>query len=184
MKKIVLSISVTVIFVVYAINQKMSVFTPIYISNDTQTKPPDTTVVYKPEPAPVITPTPTPKPIPAPTPKPTPTPVPQPAPIPTPNPTPIAMYQDGTYTGNSVDAYYGFIQVRATISGGKLTNVSFLDYPQDRSTSRMINGQAMPILAAEAIRAQSANVDIVSGATDSSIAFRDSLGSALITAKN
>lgn len=103
-------------------------------------------------------------------------------------PTPVAkpvkkvatgQYTDGTYIGNPADAYYGNIQVKVTISGGRLTNVVFLQYPNDRSTSVMINQQAMPMLKAEAIQAQSAKVDGVSGASDSSAAFKESLASAL-----
>jgi uncharacterized protein with FMN-binding domain len=88
-------------------------------------------------------------------------------------------YVDGTYTGIAADAYYGNIQVEAVISGGKLANVVFLQSPNDRSTSRYINQQAMPELKAEAIQAQSANVSGVSGASDSSAAFKESLASAL-----
>lgn len=103
---------------------------------------------------------------------------------PTPAPkAPTGKYVNGTYTGEVADAYYGNIQVEAVISGGKLTNVIFLQYPNDRSTSRYINQQAMPQLKAEAIQAQSANVDGVSGASDSSSAFVQSLSSALSQAK-
>src|ERR1035437_9440767 len=94
------------------------------------------------------------------------------------------QYKNGTYTGVSADAYYGNIQVQATISGGKLTDVQFLDHPQDRGTSIRINDYAMPILRSEAIQAQSANVNTISGATDSSGAFKQSLQSALSLAKN
>lgn len=92
------------------------------------------------------------------------------------------QYVDGTYTGSAANAYYGNIQVKATISGGKLTDVTFLQYPNDRNTSVYINQQAMPALRAEAIQAQSANVDGVSGASDSSAAFKQSLASALAQA--
>lgn len=129
-------------------------------------------------------PTPAPKPQPTPTPAPTPVPTPAPAPAPTPPPKPKGLYADGSYTGTVANAYYGNIQVQATIADGKLTDVIFLQYPNDRSTSRSINGQAMPALKQEAIAAQSANVDVVSGATDSSLAFQQSLGSALAQAKN
>ena len=93
-------------------------------------------------------------------------------------------YRNGTYIGSVADAYYGNIQVEAVIQGGKLADVVFLQYPNDRSTSREINGQAMPYLKSEAIQAQSGNVNIVSGATDSSIAFRQSMNSALSKALN
>jgi len=103
-------------------------------------------------------------------------------------PTPVVkktgLYTDGTYTGNVADAYYGNIQVQAIIQNGKITDVQFLQYPSDRNTSIRINNVAMPILKSEAITAQNANVDIVSGATDSSQAFQQSLGGALAQAKN
>lgn len=92
-------------------------------------------------------------------------------------------YKDGTYTGSAADAFYGNIQVQATISGGKITNVQFLQYPDEQGRSVEINQQADPMLTQEAIQAQSANVDIVSGATDTSQAFIQSLTSALDQAK-
>lgn len=108
-------------------------------------------------------------------------------PPPTPTPTPVAtasgQYVDGSYTGSAADAYYGIVQVRASVSGGKLTDVAFLQFPNDRSTSREISAQAIPLLKSEAIQMQSANVDIISGATDTSLAFRQSLASALAQAK-
>jgi uncharacterized protein with FMN-binding domain len=94
------------------------------------------------------------------------------------------MYRDGTYTGVSADAYYGNIQVKVIIQGGRIADVQFLDYPQDRGTSVEINQQAMPYLRSEAIQAQTAPVDGVSGATDSSGAFNQSLSSALAQARN
>lgn len=94
-----------------------------------------------------------------------------------------AKYKDGSYTGNAADAFYGNIQVQAIINGGKITDIKFLQYPNDRGTSIEINTQSNPILAQEAIQKQDANVDIVSGATDSSEAFIQSLKSALNKAK-
>lgn len=117
---------------------------------------------------------------------PTPTPTPTPAPVPNPTPQPVVkkgLYNDGTYTGDVADAYYGNIQVAVVITNGKISDVQFLQYPSDRSHSISINQYAMPILRSEAISAQSANVDIVSGATDSSQAFQQSLGSVLTQAK-
>lgn len=93
-------------------------------------------------------------------------------------------YKDGQYTGSAADAYYGYIQVKATIQGGKLTGVAFLQYPNDQRNSVEINQQAMPYLQQEAIQAQSAQVDVVSGATDTSQAFVQSLSSALSQAQS
>jgi uncharacterized protein with FMN-binding domain len=93
-------------------------------------------------------------------------------------------YKDGEYTGIVADAFYGNVQVKAVISGGKITDVQFLDYPQDRRTSVEINSQAMPILKSEVIQSQTAQVDGVSGASQTSRAFRESLQNALSQAKS
>jgi len=94
------------------------------------------------------------------------------------------FYKDGFYTGSAQDAFYGTIQVKAIVQNGKLTDVQFLQYPNDRDQSVQINQQAMPMLKQEAIQTQNANVDIVSGATQSSQAFVQSLASALSQAKS
>ena len=57
-----------------------------------------------------------------------------------------ALYKDGQYDGRIADAYYGNVQVRAIIQGGKLTDVQFLSYPNDRNQSIEINSYALPIL--------------------------------------
>jgi len=88
-------------------------------------------------------------------------------------------YKDGTYTGSTADAYYGNVQVSVTITGGKINDVKFLQYPDTHSTSVAINQQAMPYLQQEAIQAQSANVQLISGATFTSQAFIQSLNAAL-----
>ncbi len=89
-------------------------------------------------------------------------------------------YKDGTFKGSVADAYYGNVQVSATISSGKITNVKFLQYPDTHQTSVIINQQAMPYLVQEAIQAQNAkDVQIISGATFTSQAFQQSLQAAL-----
>ncbi len=88
-------------------------------------------------------------------------------------------YKDGTYTGSTEDAFYGDVQVKVSIQSGKIASVSFLHYPDTHSTSVEINQQAMPMLQQEAIKAQSANVNIISGATYTSEAFAKSLENAL-----
>ncbi len=95
-----------------------------------------------------------------------------------------ASYRDGTYTGPQVDAFYGLVQVQAVVQNGKLENVQFLEYPNDRRTSVQINSIAIPYLQQEAVQADSANVDIISGATLTSEGFIMSLQSALASAKN
>src|SRR5512146_1209385 len=80
-------------------------------------------------------------------------------------PNPAFHYRNGTYTGPSVDVFYGLVQVQAVIQNGQIANVQFLQYPNDRRTSAEINTQVMPWLTQEAIQAQSANVDLITGAT-------------------
>jgi uncharacterized protein with FMN-binding domain len=75
------------------------------------------------------------------------------------------------------------VQVQATIKQGRLAAVQFLEYPNDRRTSIRINNIAVPYLQQEAIQAQSADVDIISGATLTSEAFVRSLQVALNSAK-
>ncbi len=88
-------------------------------------------------------------------------------------------YGDGVYTGPEADAYYGIIQLQALVQGGRLTALKILQYPSDRRTSIRINRQALPMLRDEAISAQGAEVDIISGATLTSRAFVRSLRGAL-----
>jgi uncharacterized protein with FMN-binding domain len=179
MKKFLLSFFVfgaSAVYVVYqSLGSPAAAQAPVATTQtQTTSTPVATTQTTTAAPPPTPTPTPTPKPTPAPT----------PAPTPTPAPKPKGQYADGSYTGAAADAYYGLVQIQAVIQGGKLTAVNFLQYPSDRSTSRYINSQAMPLLQQEAIQAQSANVSGVSGASDTSMAFVQSLGDALAQAKN
>ena len=93
-------------------------------------------------------------------------------------------YKNGTYAGSVANAYYGNVQVEVTIASGKITSVQFLQYPDTHSTSVYINQQAMPYLQQEAIQTQSSNVNIITGATLTSQAFIQSLASALSEAGN
>ena len=92
---------------------------------------------------------------------------------------PSAQYRDGAYTGKQADAYYGLVQVRAHVQGGRLTSVDVLEYPSDRHVSREISNYVLPILQTEAVQAQDAAVDLVTGATLTAIAYIRSLNTAL-----
>ena len=92
------------------------------------------------------------------------------------------QYKDGTYTGAVADAFYGNLQATVTIQGGMITDVTFPQAPSNGHSGE-VSAQALPILKQEAITAQSANVNIVSGATQDSQAFQQSLASALAQAK-
>ncbi|HEC93796.1 MAG TPA: FMN-binding protein [Candidatus Kaiserbacteria bacterium] len=88
-------------------------------------------------------------------------------------------YVDGIYTGQIADAYYETFQIRVVIKNGSLVKAYPLPYRQYNSTSQYINNYAMPVLSSEALTIQNAQVNTISGATETSRAFRTSLADAL-----
>ncbi|MEV6761867.1 FMN-binding protein [Streptomyces sp. NPDC051105] len=87
-----------------------------------------------------------------------------------------------TVTGDTVQTRWGPVQVRVTIKSGKITDVTALQYPQDNPRDQQINSYALPELRREALAAQSASIDTVSGATYTSEGYQQSLQSALDSA--
>jgi uncharacterized protein with FMN-binding domain len=87
--------------------------------------------------------------------------------------------KDGTVTGPVVDTRFGPVQVEVTIASGKVSDVTAVELPSDHPRSQAISEYAEPILRTEAVQAQSAQVDLVSGATYTSIAYERSLQAAL-----
>ena len=85
----------------------------------------------------------------------------------------------GTYTGDSVMTRWGAVQVAITVADGKITAVQAVEYPQNNARDRQINAYALPVLAQEVTQAQSAQIDVVSGATVTSDGYIQSLQSAL-----
>jgi uncharacterized protein with FMN-binding domain len=71
------------------------------------------------------------------------------------------------------------VQVRVTVSGGRLVDVQAVQLPTDRARSQAISSDAGPLLRNEALRAQSARINTVSGATYTSDGYAQSLQSAL-----
>ncbi|MFI6655623.1 FMN-binding protein [Streptomyces sp. NPDC050523] len=88
-----------------------------------------------------------------------------------------------TVTGDTVQTRWGPVQVRITVKNGKLTEVTAVSYPTDNPRDQEINSFALPRLRSEALQAQSANIDTVSGATYTSDGYRQSLQSALDSAR-
>ena len=93
-----------------------------------------------------------------------------------------AVLHDGTFDGGTYDAYFGPVQVEITVSGGKLVDAQALQYPDHRRTSVAINRQALPYLQQEVVQAQSARVNLISGATLTSRAYIRSVADALAQA--
>ena len=91
-------------------------------------------------------------------------------------------YADGTYTGQDVSMRYGDVQVQVTISGGAVTDVTALQLPNGDGHSSRISSIVEPMLRSEALQAQTASIDLISGATYTSGAYKQSLQSALDTA--
>jgi uncharacterized protein with FMN-binding domain len=91
--------------------------------------------------------------------------------------------KDGTYTGQDVPNFYGPVQVQVVISGGRISDVRVLQEPGDNPQSAYIAQVAMPYLRQEVLQAQSAQIDIVSGATFDSESYAESVQSALDQAR-
>ncbi|MFF9768253.1 FMN-binding protein [Streptomyces sp. NPDC014636] len=87
-----------------------------------------------------------------------------------------------TITGDTVQTRWGPVQVRVEITDGRLTEVTAVDYPRDNPRDQEINSYAIPQLRREALAAQSADIDMVSGATYTSTGYQQSLQSALDSA--
>jgi uncharacterized protein with FMN-binding domain len=84
-----------------------------------------------------------------------------------------------SFDGDVVSNQYGDVQVRVTVNGRQISDIQALQMPQDRMRSAEISQQAQPLLRQEALQAQSAQIDIVSGATFTSESYAQSLQSAL-----
>ncbi|MET7455425.1 FMN-binding protein [Streptomyces sp. NPDC005574] len=89
---------------------------------------------------------------------------------------------NGTVTGAVAQTQYGAVQVRLTLSGGKITKAEAVQAPKG-GTSDQKTALSVPKLNQEALAAQSADIDAVSGATYTSNGYKQSLQSALDKAK-
>jgi uncharacterized protein with FMN-binding domain len=87
--------------------------------------------------------------------------------------------KNATVTGKVADTRWGPVQVQLTVQNGKITAVSVVQYPNGNGRDQEINSYALPILVQETITAQSAKVDMVSGATVTSDGYLTSLQSAI-----
>jgi uncharacterized protein with FMN-binding domain len=95
-----------------------------------------------------------------------------------PTPTPGGL-KNGTFTGQDFPNFYGDVQVKLVVSGGRITDVVALKYPTDRPQSAYISSVAVPLLHDEVLKAQSVQIDVISGATFTSDSYAQSVQSAL-----
>ena len=84
-----------------------------------------------------------------------------------------------TVTGSVASTQWGPVQVQLSTSDGKVTGVTVLQQPAGNPKDDEINSYALPILNQETVKDQSANIDMVSGATVTSTGYIQSLQSAL-----
>jgi uncharacterized protein with FMN-binding domain len=84
-----------------------------------------------------------------------------------------------TYDGDPVSTRYGNVQVQITVQGGKITKADVLQVPWNDHRDQEINSYAVPVLNGEVVSAQSATIDMVSGATFTSEGYVQSLQSAI-----
>jgi uncharacterized protein with FMN-binding domain len=82
-------------------------------------------------------------------------------------------------TGTTVQTPYGPVQVAIVVENGVLVDVAPLQLPGGNGESNAINSYAAPLLEEMALQAQSAQIDVVSGATFTSAAYARSLQAAL-----
>jgi len=73
----------------------------------------------------------------------------------------------------------GDVQVRVSLAGSQIVDVQGLRLPFENSHSRALSNDAAPTLRQEALRAQSADIDLVTGASYTSEAYAESLQGAL-----
>lgn len=105
---------------------------------------------------------------------------------PTPSAIPSASSRstaNGTVTGPVVETQFGPVQVAVTFGNGTITDIQAVQLPSDRMRSAEISSYAGPILRQEALQAQSAQIDLVSGATYTSSAYEQSLQAVLDQAR-
>jgi uncharacterized protein with FMN-binding domain len=103
---------------------------------------------------------------------------------PTPTTTPARhRRRTSSATGDAIQYEYGVLQVKATLTNGRLTAVGLARLEPEPGRSEFIDAQAIPLLRSEALRARGANVDVISGATYTSQAFAQSLQSAIDQAR-
>lgn len=86
---------------------------------------------------------------------------------------------NGTFTGDVIDTQYGPVQVAVTVEQGRLTAVRAVQVPSGSGRDQEIAAYAVPRLTQEALGAQSAHIDAVSGASYTSEGYIQSLQSAL-----
>jgi uncharacterized protein with FMN-binding domain len=88
----------------------------------------------------------------------------------------------GTFTGRREYAYYGWVRIAAVVRNGTISTIRVLEFPNDNGRSQYINSVALPYLIQETVGGRTWKVDLISGATFTSVAYQKSLKEALAQA--
>jgi uncharacterized protein with FMN-binding domain len=89
---------------------------------------------------------------------------------------------DGDFVSDPQTFEWGTLQIKLTIHDGAITAAEALQMPSHRRRSVELSEMAKPILLSEAVQSQKAQVNIVSSATLTSVAFQNAMVSALTKA--
>jgi uncharacterized protein with FMN-binding domain len=90
--------------------------------------------------------------------------------------------EDGDYVSGRHQFMWGDLRIKILVRGGAITGVQALQFPDHRSQSLYLSGLSLPKLESEVIKKQTAQVDTVSSATDTSIVFQDAVADAIVKA--
>ncbi len=88
-----------------------------------------------------------------------------------------------SFTGQIEYVDHGPVRVKIVVRSKKIVGVSTWNSPED-NRSVVLQGNALPLLRQETLRAQSASISIVSGATDTSYGYIGSLQNAIAQARH
>lgn len=84
-----------------------------------------------------------------------------------------------TFTGTREQNPYGAVQLEITVQGTRMVDIRAIEMPDSESRSDQLSDQVSVQLREEALQEQGSDLDTVSGATETSVSYRDSLRAAI-----
>jgi uncharacterized protein with FMN-binding domain len=90
-----------------------------------------------------------------------------------------SVFADGAFTSRPVRTSYGDLQVRIVMQSGLIEEVQIVGFPDRTPTSTRMSFDVLPVLTAQAVDKQDWDVDVISGATQTSVAFQRAMVYAL-----
>lgn len=93
--------------------------------------------------------------------------------------TAAGIYKDGTYEGSSDAGIHPGLKVKVVVKGGKITEVNIVEQKETEG----VGSEAVERLPALIVKAQSTNIDTVTGASKTTAAIKEAVDQALSQAK-